>query len=587
MKDRFFNFKGKKGGVVLCAAFSLAVLFFFVSADNAVIFFVNKTPWPVHIVAGSGRVDICDIEPFGSVQVKNTSINAESYYPLFDLPLTGNFWLKDIRPADKDLYFQIDTSLKKQEIEITRPRGFNDGRAFVIMTNETKTGGIFLSRNDSMNRMTTIDSTEIKMTVNAGETVVYGIDPDGITHLTIRPNNIPTGPIALQRGFIYHFLFDGTSISTLDVRPLYTAGEKGWVKPLDRAIEMPCLAADGSIHVFSAAEGEIEYSAFAAADGTETGKTSVAEDGAFVYAVISGHGGDFIAAGSSGSYNESVPFLWKKTNEGLERMPFASSYRNAVLLTLAQGDSAILAAGSALKEGMIGNYTAYLRALRDEGTRMVPLWELGPDDFDEKYGEVSSAMYDAKKGIWRVTGKTLEGGSITGAYLMEIGGSGAIRKIDASFRGFSFYKIIGGNDGSYYLIGEEEKGDASSAAIIKYDENGKLLWRQKTPLPAFSYYVDALISEDGKQIVLAGTMRANNAAGMGGVPFIQGIETATGGETWRSELTDRNFQGASLVSAIVKAPEYGYAAALCGISGGTSEKPYLIIRVNERGLLLK
>jgi hypothetical protein len=396
-------------------------------------------------------------------------------------------------------------------------------------------------------------------------------------------------------GTIYSVEFDGASAVLTDARPLRRVNEKGWVKPLDRAGEMPRLAADGAgnINVFNSAEEGIEYFSFAAADGTEMGKAEAAGEDAFVYAAIPGQDGDFIAAGSSKprNLNDRVPFLWKKTNEGMEKIPFPASYRNAELFTLAQGDSAILAAGSALKEGKSGDYTAYLRALRDEGTRMAPLWELGPRDLDEKYGEVRSAMYDSKNGIWRVTGKTLEydnlGNLITGAYLMEIDGGGAVLKPPASFKGFSFYKITGGNDGAYYLIGEEEKGDESGAVVIKYDESGKLLWRQKTPLPVFSYYNDAVLVEDGSRIVLAGTMRANDAAGAGGVPFIQCIETAAGGETWRSELTGPDFQGTSLVSAIVKAPEYGYAAALCGIADGESGKPYLIIRVNEQGLLLK
>lgn len=395
-------------------------------------------------------------------------------------------------------------------------------------------------------------------------------------------------------GTIYRIVFDGLSAVLTDVRPLRRIGEKGWVKSLDQAIDMPRLAADsaGNINALSAAEGGIGYSAFAAADGTETGKTGAAGENSFVYALIPCRDGDFIAAGSSGSGGSYVPLLWKKTNEGMERIPSPASYQNAELFTLARKDSdTLLAAGSAQKEGIRGDYTAYLLALRDEGIRMTPLWELGPEDLDEKYGEVLSAMYDSKNGIWRVTGKILEydnlGGLITGAYLMEIDNGGAVLKT-ASFRGFSFYKITGGNDGSYYLIGEEEKGDESGAAVIKYDESGELLWRQKTPLPAFSYYNDALLSEDGRQLVLAGTMRANDAAGAGGVPFIRSIETLSGDEAWRSELTDRDFQGASLANAIVKAPEYGYAAALCGVSGsGNSEKPYLIIRVNERGLLLK
>jgi hypothetical protein len=198
-------------------------------------------------------------------------------------------------------------------------------------------------------------------------------------------------------------------------------------------------------------------------------------------------------------------------------------------------------------------------------------------------------MYDLKNEIWRVTGAALEydrlGNLIHGAYLMEIDKNGAVQKT-ISFRGLSFYKITGSRDGSYYLVGEEEKGIESSAAVFKYDENGVLLWHQKTPLPVFSYYNDAVFSEENSQIVLAGTMGARDAAGSEGVPFIQGIDAGSGEERWRSELTNGDFLGVSLAGALVKAPEYGYVVALCGISRGVGEKPYVIARLNERGLLL-
>jgi hypothetical protein len=144
-------------------------------------------------------------------------------------------------------------------------------------------------------------------------------------------------------GTIYSVVFNGTSAVLTDARPLHRIGEKGWVKPLDRAIGMPCLAVDGAgnIHAFSAVEGGIEHSAFAAADGTEAGKTAAAGEDACVYAAIPGQGGDFIAAGSSGTGDDRVPLLWKKNNEGMERMPFASTYRNADFFALAQGDSAL------------------------------------------------------------------------------------------------------------------------------------------------------------------------------------------------------------------------------------------------------
>jgi hypothetical protein len=533
---------------------------------------------------------VCTLGPHEGAAVSNNYREVEQYYPLFDIPLTETYSLPGVKPLDPDFYYQSDNTVEDQEIVISLPPALNDSSVYILFTNKSGLGGVSLSRNDSNNLMTCVNFPGAKSNINAGETLVYRENPGGIQSMRIRPAGIGFGEMVYRPGFVYSFVFDGLSAALTDARPLHRIAEKGWVKNLNEAEDIPCLAADGAgnLSVFTSVKDGIGYYSLTAAGGNELGKTAAVGENAFVYDVIPAGEGDLLAAGGSGLDDNCIPTLWKKTGEAMARYPFAASYHNGIFFTLAQKDSnTILAAGSALQEGKSGDYTAYLRALRDQGTRMAGLWELGPKDLDGKYGEVRSAMYDAKNDIWRATGKMLEydslGNLITGAYLMEIDTNGKILKIDSSFKGFSFYKITGAKDGSYFLIGEEEKGNDSNAAVIKYDESGKLIWRQKIQLPAFSYYYDALFDGENGQIVLAGTMGAGDPGGTGGTPFIQGIESASGGETWRSELRDRNFQGACLVSAIVKAPEYGYAAALCGIAGGNSEKPYLIIRINERG----
>jgi hypothetical protein len=200
-------------------------------------------------------------------------------------------------------------------------------------------------------------------------------------------------------------------------------------------------------------------------------------------------------------------------------------------------------------------------------------------------------MYDAKNDLWRMTGEVLDydqrGNRRHGSYLITVDGNGTVKKTDTSFSGLSFYKILGGVDGAYYLIGEEEKAGASYALVTKYDAAGKLLWRQKEQPQAYSYYQDAVLEADAGQIVLAGTMNARNGSGEGGTPFIQALSTDAGGELWRQELTASEFKGTALVSGIRKAPDYGYMLALCGIAQGTPRTPFVIARVNERGYLLK
>lgn len=100
-------------------------------------------------------------------------------------------------------------------------------------------------------------------------------------------------------------------------------------------------------------------------------------------------------------------------------------------------------------------------------------------------------------------------------------------------------------------------------------------------------------------------MNAKNSSGEGGTPFIQALNTNSidsGVRIWRQEyrapefretvsvsgiIRDAEFRETSLVSGIIKAPDYGYVLALCEMSGGIPAKPFKIVRVNERGLLIK
>jgi len=188
--------------IIAVLALAAATLPAALPADETGVVFVNKTPWPVHIVAGSGRVDVCDIAPFGQAETTKLPAREESCYPLFDVSLTETFSIKDLRPADRDFYYQIDGRRKNQRIEITAPDGFNDTRAFIIISNGSKSGGISLSRNDSLNRMTT---EETKGTVNVGETAVYAVNPAQINAFTVHPQNVPSGCMAFQTGLCVSF----------------------------------------------------------------------------------------------------------------------------------------------------------------------------------------------------------------------------------------------------------------------------------------------------------------------------------------------------------------------------------------------
>ncbi|MDR1147282.1 MAG: hypothetical protein LBK66_01480 [Spirochaetaceae bacterium] len=599
-----FSGRGQKARLLAVPVFAALILF--LSADDTGIIFVNKTRWPVHIVAGSGRVDVCDIEPFGQAEVKNLPFRNESYYPLYDIALTGAFSLKHLRPAAPDFYFQIDGSRKNQRIEVTAPDSFNDTRAYIIMSNGSKSGGISLSRNDSLNRMST---EEAKTIADAGETAVYAVNPGEIRSFTVHPQNTSSGSMVFRRGFVYHFLFDGASITVLDIRPLAGAGENGWRKSIpgaDTALQI-VRNNDGIAALASNTGSGIElYTILSGGETTAVSRVKL-PDFSVTAAVKTSGGASLIFAGYVQNGAWYTPVLQRLSENGASAAGLEPSRLgdrlSAYFLTLAEdGGGAVLAAGGA-DSGVnsAGSYQAYVRVVKESAAGFTPLWELGPGDFNAAaqggakfgaifgaiFGEVSAAAFDKAGGVWVIAGKNIEFDAmrnpVTSSYVARIDSNGSILRVNASYKGLLFNRIFIDEAGGCYLAGEEESFNASYAAALKLSPDGTEIWRCRTRPGSDSFYQDGLLDIENGQLVLAGTMGAKDSAGSAGTPFIEGISASTGELLWREPLTDSRFREIALVTGIEKAPLYGFILALSGLKDGYFSPPFMLARLNARG----
>jgi len=189
------------------------------------ILFVNKSSFTVHIVRGSGRIDVVTLAPSSSAEVPNEHGTVENYYPLFDIPITRTFSISKASPLERDNYFQIDNTKNYQEIEIAAPKGFNDNSAYILFTNNSKGGGVSLSRNEAAGYMTGINFPDGKFNVNEGETMLYRVNPQELQSLRINPINLVFGEIAYQPSFVYSFTFDGNEAFPIEARPLTAIGQ--------------------------------------------------------------------------------------------------------------------------------------------------------------------------------------------------------------------------------------------------------------------------------------------------------------------------------------------------------------------------
>ena len=565
---------------------------FLQTEPDGIITFENNTPFRVNITIGLMARELDPIDPWASLSVPNVYSETEIYYLGFDIPLLSfdkNYDLLNIRPAGISGHFQIDGSNKNQIIIINTPPAFDLYNSYVVITNNSRIGGIYLSENQA-SRLTCIHDHH-KNNINQNETEVFSIKPERSKTLFVSgPVNIALPALNYNPAFVYYFSYNGSAVTLTDARPLHRIGEDAWAVTINNAAgPLPLVAADGEIHLFASTGSSVIRNVY---DSSGNVLRSVQNGDAFSITYAGKAADGFFIAGyeklPNGNYR---PVARIHNMDGSTRniLEGSSEYYTARFFTAAQKDNtAWLLAGDGEKTGAYGN-TAYARMVRIENDELIAVWELSPDI---KCGDIKSAVYDNTRDCWFVTGENYDTmqNQIAGSYIARISGDGTIQRIDNPFRNMSFYKILIDNNGICYLAGEEYIGNETFAVIVKYNINESSFQRIITQTLSHSYYHDALLDTANNRIILCGVMKAADRTGRRGIPFIDAVNIQTGTQLWREELSNPEITGtgAVLVTAIVPAPDYGFALTLSGIGPtGYYEEPYMLVRVNSQGKYLK
>jgi hypothetical protein len=192
--------------------------------------FVNNTPFTVHIVAGSGRTDVCTLAPYGGATAATRLGQAEYFYPVFDVPLTSRFDLKDARPADKDFFYQIDDRRGGRDVIIDAVPPLGGASAYIVLVNQGRTGGVSIART-AFSRLSRIDGGGSD-NVNSGESGVFRVNPAETGEMRIvSPVSLMFPETAFRPAYRYVYIFDGEAVELVDERPLNAIGLPVYVQP--------------------------------------------------------------------------------------------------------------------------------------------------------------------------------------------------------------------------------------------------------------------------------------------------------------------------------------------------------------------
>jgi hypothetical protein len=222
--------------ITIMAMLSLSVPLF--AQDRGTLRFVNATPFEVHIVAGSGRVDVCALPPHGEQTVPSAFGRTEYFYPVFDVPLTARYPLRDMRPADRNFFYQIDDSRGRAAVTIDAVPPLADTSSYIVLTNTSRTGGVSVARAAS-SRLSRIDA-DGSDNVNAGDSGVFRINPAENNVMRIAsPVDTAFPEVAYRPGYRSVFMFDGTRVTLIDARPLHWIGQ-----PLTASVQFDGIPAE-------------------------------------------------------------------------------------------------------------------------------------------------------------------------------------------------------------------------------------------------------------------------------------------------------------------------------------------------------
>jgi len=557
------------------------------------ITFTNNTFFRLNISIGSMVRELEPINPGKTLSIPNIYSATEVYYITFDLPLvkTGNYDILNMQPANTSRYFQIGKTNEDQNIIIETPGAFEEKNSYIVFTNNGNTGGLYLS-DTRISRLNCIHK-HAKDNINQNETEIFQINPGNKKLYISGAVNLEISEIRFQPSCVYYFTYSTNKATLTDARPLHRIGESSWVKTIDNTTGIMPLVKNNNIHLFASTGKNIIRYVYDSA-GNDNKTKSINNGDGFTTTYISSVNDGFIVAGYEElGKNKYKPHAHITGEDGVLRRALSEpvGYESARYFNTAQKDNTWLFVGDSVKNGSVGS-TAYARLARDDGNKLIVINEWGESSFPKskdngkpQCGNIKAAAYNTKMSCWLITGEIINE-NYTGFYLAQINNDKTIQLLD-SFKEMEFYKILIDDNGMIYLAGQEEKENKVFAVLVKWDAKEKIIWRLNDQPSANSFYYDAILNTENKNIVLAGTMQAKDEYGEDGTPFIEAIDLINEKLLWREVLSDSFFNKTNLVTALTFAPDYGYVLALSGIEDGVIRKPFKVARINSQGKFLK
>ena len=398
----------------------------------------------------------------------------------------------------------------------------------------------------------------------------------------------------LQPGFVYTYIFDGKRIVKEDERPLLKIGESLWKQSGADGVSVSKLISAPAGDIFYAvgkvrkkdANGNPYDAGFIQCTerkGTERWTHFFEETGcdSAVYDGIVLENGDLLAAGhTSGDVQSGLLLLYSSGGVLL----------NTQKITGSSGFESVtsLSGGTFLVTGFDSNDKLIFGKVHIEKSviRYAPFSVLMPLAGTEFVTSVHP-LYDSRTKTLFVCCNLLDTETKLPlpSALFALAEDGAAERIPLHHAIKSVTAVRNDTNGVLYIGGETGAAEHSTAMIVTVDIAQNKQAAFYTGGAPYAYIADMQLNEKSGELIIAGTEKAADNFGNGGMPFFKSLALASGKELWTAGYSDKTYE---LLSSFIPCTDYGFIAQFTAVNeSGEYSPPLCTARLSATGKMGK
>jgi len=519
-------------------------------------------------------------------------------------------WFVNYRiPLSKDVFYlhkeKIAITNNQETVVIESPIDNSIREVYVVVKNTSKqsielTDGMYGLLPSCLNGMINTYAVQKEYNISPSNVAVYEI----LTEEEMQKRRVFVSQgnksysllqnTSLRNGYVYTYSFDGVQVIKEDERPLLKIGEPLWKQS----------GADGVsvAKIMSAPAGDIFYTVgkvrkkdtngnpydagfiqCTERNGTERWTHFFEATGCdtAVYDGIALGNGDLLAAGHTGGDEQNGLLLLYSSDGGLlntQKIEESSVFESVTPLS----DGAFLVTGFNGEDKLMFEKVH----IENNVIRYAPFSALMPLAETEFVTSVHP-LYDSRTKTLFVCCNMIDTETELPlpSALFALAEDGTANRIPLKYVIKSVATVRQDANGILYIGGETGTAEHLTAMIVTVDAAQNKQAAFYTGGAPYAYIADMQLNEKSGELIIAGTEKAADNFGNGGMPFFKSLALASGKELWTAGYSDKTYE---LLSSFIPCTDYGFIATFTAIDeNGEYAPPLCTARLSATGKMGK